>query len=587
ISFAWRTYFNLFDFTDVIAICFSNHQADDANHDYPLDTPNFYYDQDQTAILFGLMGTGDTHASLSGSYDEDFFVGYSDYYSRYDWHRDINVYKNDMHINLIDHPHEGDEHLAAFGDLDLMRCDFAGRPLALVATLECLAPGEYRVHYNDSSQTAINNGVIDEKLVENGQVLGLPVVNDQVFDLTTSTGDSSVPHISFSDCFYSEEMLTRSSIENMNTDYTYRLYSHNNGTEIRAILSHIPVYTIQLNEIWRANLTKDEVDADTEGTLALENDLHIKFLSNHDMHVLRYHLLEGHGNDEEHEIDEIDTGNEGRDPYEHYDQHENDGLIGWDGLWFVPEIQSDHNNNTYGCYKETINRAYVYLDRDHSRPSSKLVMSMLQVTGADGKPYRYFHTGLSLWSRQEIYQNANSEERYLYRIWREVKSDGNGSQAPRRTGSSGSNRVLLNEAPELEVNNDLYSYWTTDYAGLQEFTGESLVVSDTFLAEVPADPAELENFALNVEYQAVLYIHDTVEDLFYPVSSMVVPVTWDLSDHSSVVTGLMSIDADNRTVADVEYYNVTGQRMTAPSGITIVVTRFTDGTSMTTKQIFK
>ena len=605
--YAPRSYFKLFNFTNLIAICFSNNQFDDTQYQYPLDTPNYYYDQDEPDILLGLMGTGDTHTTPSGPYDEDFFVGYSDYYSRYDWHRDVNVYKNDMRISLIEHPHEDSEHLAGFGDMDLKRCDVNGQPIALVASLECQSPGIYKVVYNAESQTAITNGEIDPMLIENGQVLGLPVVDNQIFDLTAPPADDpdALPSIHFSDCFLSEPMLTHSSIMNMNTDYTYRLYTHNDGQEVHVILSHVPVYLTEYNEVWRASLTKEEVDADITGVLALTNDLHIKFSSNHSNHVLTYHLLEGHYDNEEHEIGEIDPTHGGGggnsqeigeydDGYEHYDQHENNGLIGWDGLWFVPEIESDHNGNTYGCYKETINRAYVYLNRDVTSPNTQLGISSLELTDENDAHYRYFHTSLRLWSRQEISENANPEERYLYRVWREVKpsDDGdNGSNAaPRRANTDGaSSRVLLNAAPEFDENLitvDEFYYWATDYAGLQEFTGEDIKISDTFLNEVPADTEEFENFVLDVDYHAVLYIHDTVEDLYYPVSSQIIPITWDLSSEE-VITGVKSIDADNRTVAGVEFYNVAGQRMASPNGLTIVVTRFTDGSVMSTKQIFK
>lgn len=602
--YAPRSYFKLFNFTNLIATCFSNNQFDDTHYDYPLDTPNFYYDQDEPDIILGLMGTGNTHTVPSGPYNEDFFVGFSDYYSRYDWHRDINVYKNDMRISLIEHPNDGDEHLANFGDIDLKRCDVNGQPIALVATLECQSPGIYKVVYNTASQTAINNGEVDPILIENGHVLGQPVVDNQIFDLTAPPADDpdALPAIHFSDCFLSETMLTHSSIMNMNSDYTYRLYTHNNGQEIHVILSHVPVYLTEYNEVWRANLTKEQVDADFNGELALTQDLHIKFSSNHDNHVLTYHLMEGHNDNEEHEIGEIGNTHHGDgegsgivspgdDGYEYYDQHENNGVIGWDGLWFVPVIESDHNNNTYGCYKETIDRAYVHLDRDQVAPNNKLGISDKEVTDNDGAHYRYFHASLHLWSRQEIRENANPEERYLYRVWREVKPRNSANQAPRllNDNETTSNRVLLNAEPEFDRSNitqDEFLYWLTDYAGLQEFTGDEIKVSDTFLNEVPADPNELNNFILDVEYHAVLYIHDTVEDLYYPVSSEVIPITWNLSD-SSVVTGINSIDADNKTIANIEFYNVAGQRLASPKGIAIVVTRFTDGSSISTKQIFK
>ncbi|MBR5744194.1 MAG: hypothetical protein IKX94_02580, partial [Muribaculaceae bacterium] len=602
-QFAWRSYFKLFNFTDVIAICFDHDQINDAFHDYPLDIPNPHYEQDQLHVLFGLMGTGNTHSELGGDYDEDFYVGISDYYSRYDWRRDVNVYKNDMHINFIEHPHEGYEHLDVYGDIDLIRCDYAGHPIARVATLEFISTGRYRLNYNSESQTAVNNGVLDEMLFENGQVLGHPVVNNHEYDVTApdSEEETEIPAISFSDCFISEQMLTQSSVEEMNTDYTYRLYAHNNGDEIHAILGHVPVYVTPHNEVWRARLTKDEVDADTEGALALNNGLNIKFSSNTNRHVLKYHLLEGHGTEDEEEIAQIiathphmeggshaiiDNG----DGYEHYEQNGDNGAINWDGLWVVPTIESEINNNTYGCYKETVNSADVSIARDCSRPNYKLGISKLELTGENDARYRYFHCSIHISSNQEINENANSEERYLYRLWREVKPNNNANFAPRRNSEEQtSNRVLLNTTPEFGSTfdpNDYWSYWATNYTELQEFTGEEINVSDTFLHEVPADSEEYNSFVLDVEYQAVLYVHDTVEDLYYPVASEIIPITWDLGSES-VITSVNTIDADNRTVAGVEYYNAYGQLLTSPNGLTIVVTRFSDGSVVSTKQIFK
>ena len=349
--------------------------------------------------------------------------------------------------------------------------------------------------------------------------------------------------------------------------------------------------------MWRASLTKEEVDADTSGALSLNNDLHMKFSSSINNHVLTYRLLEGHGSNDGYEIDAIAAThghydvehntyvNETHDGFERYKQHE-DAPIVWDNLWFVPVIESDHNNNTYGTYKQTINRAYVDLERDETEPNNHLYISDLELTDDNDVRYRYFHCSLHLSSTQEIFDNANPEERYLYRVWREVKSDNNGNYAPRRTNSDESNLVLLNTLPEFNVGPytpDDWRYLDTDYAGLQSFTGDDIIISDTFLNEVPP---YLNNFVLDVDYHAVLYVHDTVEDCYYPVSSMIVPITWDLSS-PSVITSVNSIDADKRTVEKVEYYNVAGQRMASPNGVTMVVTRFTDGSVISTKQIFK
>ena len=40
---------------------------------------------------------------------------------------------------------------------------------------------------------------------------------------------------------------------------------------------------------------------------------------------------------------------------------------------------------------------------------------------------------------------------------------------------------------------------------------------------------------------------------------------------------------NNKTVANVRYFNVTGQEMAQPEGVTIKVTTYTDGTTSTAK----
>ena len=49
-------------------------------------------------------------------------------------------------------------------------------------------------------------------------------------------------------------------------------------------------------------------------------------------------------------------------------------------------------------------------------------------------------------------------------------------------------------------------------------------------------------------------------------------------------TGVDELNADKQ-VADVRYFNLAGQEMAQPSGMTIQVTTFTDGTRTATKVI--
>jgi hypothetical protein len=43
--------------------------------------------------------------------------------------------------------------------------------------------------------------------------------------------------------------------------------------------------------------------------------------------------------------------------------------------------------------------------------------------------------------------------------------------------------------------------------------------------------------------------------------------------------------ATNKQVADVRYYNMTGQEIQQPNGMTIVVTTYTDGSTSTVKTV--
>lgn len=50
--------------------------------------------------------------------------------------------------------------------------------------------------------------------------------------------------------------------------------------------------------------------------------------------------------------------------------------------------------------------------------------------------------------------------------------------------------------------------------------------------------------------------------------------------------GTVNIETNQREILESIYFNLSGQRINAPSGLTIVVTRYTDGTVRTEKKIF-
>ena len=86
-----------------------------------------------------------------------------------------------------------------------------------------------------------------------------------------------------------------------------------------------------------------------------------------------------------------------------------------------------------------------------------------------------------------------------------------------------------------------------------------------------AGSAEMYTVPVGYSYTLGIYVNQTSDDKFVYCAQG--PTT--------------SIDEMNacKTVASVRYFNMTGQEMLQASGVTIVVTSYTDGTTSTTKVI--
>jgi len=54
----------------------------------------------------------------------------------------------------------------------------------------------------------------------------------------------------------------------------------------------------------------------------------------------------------------------------------------------------------------------------------------------------------------------------------------------------------------------------------------------------------------------------------------------------SDTTPIGEIETEQVEILDTQYYNLSGQRINTPSGLTIVVTRYSDGSVHTEKRLF-
>ena len=59
-----------------------------------------------------------------------------------------------------------------------------------------------------------------------------------------------------------------------------------------------------------------------------------------------------------------------------------------------------------------------------------------------------------------------------------------------------------------------------------------------------------------------------------------------LDMHMKVKMSIREYESEQKEILETQYYNLSGQRISAPSGLTIVVTRYSDGTVRTEKRLF-
>ena len=482
-------------------------------------------------------------------YAEDMWIGNGDYWSRYNFAKNKNAYRNDLKITVYNPALKFD----GIGNLEIQRCDHEGNYLKTVGTIEQnqWVPGTFTVRYADAAKEAVN----DEGLKQ----IKTPVYADnKQYDLQWGTEKI----MGLSDMFYSDEMTSRETNSALYPGFQYRVVpaEGNNNTNFKCVVSFAPVFKTNENVVTRAKYSQAEVDGDINNTLEENNEAEITFAPNMERGMTQYRVYKAQqGATEGGKKWEVALANIQVDENGFLNPTFTDDITG-ETYEYVPEVYTAYNDNTYGCYKQSVSDAYVEL-------SVKSIVAADYTN--DEKGTRYIHAEIGL---NSVISNLDKDSRYLVRVWRQV---GNGE------------KVVLNGKEEAWETN----YGELKYTGLNEATFAKtnpevpFTLYDTFEAVTSKSSAapgmkaygDMVNIE-DVKYTVALYVKDDASGKYYVKTAEITPTT-------SIITGIGTVKTGAQ-VESVRYYNTIGVESSEPfKGVNIVVTRYSDGNTITSKMI--
>ncbi len=559
----YLTYNHVFNIEHAIALTQDWNQTNDTDYDYPLNTPNPTYDQEcENDYHFFLWGMPDTKINREVGYtDQNFATADLVYFSRYDVQNNLNAYKNDLRI-MVNNPSTD---LSAVKDLAVTRRDRLGDNPVTIATLARQGEGQYKVVYNNETQTITNN--VDDILQKGDTHYTNP---DKVYNLKST--DENDPNIIFlSDRFVSNILTGETDITNQNDYFQYRVEPIGETPDwVTCVVHGVPVYKTNNYGLTRAEYEQSDVDGDTDRHLTEDANVSIEFTASRptdgycaDM----YNVWRGENTTDlskssiEGALDMQSVWTKEFEANDTYNSPVN---------FYVPVQWTEYNDNTYGTYKREISDASVYIDANDVMAST--------VAHNDGS--RWCHANVTVVTTID---KTEKDSRYLVRVWREQ----NGALTLLNT---------LNDLTGSDFYGDGYN-WETNYSHMammgkqneEEFNNTQTIqftINDTFIAKprtagAPAIGLKADNGNFDMEdvnYYITLYVRDDATDKYY-VKTQAVPVK------NSIPTGISTVKTGAQ-VESVRYYNTIGVESSEPfKGVNIVVTRYSNGTTTTTKMI--
>lgn len=549
----WQLYDKIYDFPSSLIVA-AHHAADNqtngpdlSEYVYPLPLPDSYYTESVNEKVINIVGEGKLK-----TYNTDFFVGSEDYWSRYKYDENRNAYRNDISFTYS-RPVTSNTNQQAF-TLKINRCDDKGNVLAQIAEIknDIYDAKRFFVTSTDAAKEAKDDPALQnigpEPFFPNGGGNGL-MIGEQ-----DANGDW-VTRIFLTDMFYSTTMDNAAQNNNLSSDYQYQIEASVDG--LTSVVGYAPVYKTNTNVATRANYTKAEVDADLDNTLKENNKAKINFTPNMAKAMTEYRVYKGDATQGENFANIASSAIVLNNNF--LDQAIEDEEI-VDGTVYVPELYTEYNHNTYGCYKQSVSDASVEMN-------VKSIVAADFTNDENGT--RYIHAAIDLSS---VINNTDKDSRYLLRVWRQV---GN------------SEKVLLNDQEEAWETN----YKALRYLGMDEdkFSktnpSQPFTLYDTFEASTTTNAAhglKAEGETVNIEdvtYYATLYVKDDASGKYYVKQSE------GLKLNTTIPTAISTI-AGSAQVESVRYINVAGMESDKPfAGMNIVVTRYSNGTTTITKMI--
>ena len=568
-------------------------------NDYPLSVPDRTYDIE-------LAKKGNIGMHIIGipelkKYEKDILISASDYWSRYKYSEDVNVYRNDLHIA----PNTLKETFGNTGNLIVYREEYRNkafvREVPIAKLIQTTASGlragstnriEYQLQYLnlDADNKARRDNLLKPDNVNSDSTIFKPIpvtiaaadtayseANPGLVNRSFVIGEGAPDrYVSIYDMFYSNKMEDIATNESLATDYYYRVKPEVEQPNLEEVSGYAPIYKTDVNIVNHAIYSKDEVDQDKLDQLHESNTVDINFTPNQGIPVTEYRIYSGNWTESDKNIDkDASTLVLDNDNYFLAEPITIEATV-TPGRVHVPEAYTDYNNNTYGCYKQKAGDASISLSSNNLAESQVDIYWDYKVDENGNTVIDYdvvtkvYHVDLT--SLTQLFL-PDDESRYLLRIWRQVEGD--------------EEMVLLNdidhefdpEAGDFSMNGvDL----NTNYGLMDELVyGNSdpelpNTISDTFFHHQLAEGQK-------IHYYATLYVYDPETNKYY-VKKVDIEVT---AENMGIITGIDEAKLANKTIRGVDYYNVAGVKSEKPfDGVNIVVTRFNDGTTMTQKMIY-
>lgn len=534
-SFDWQLYDKVYDFPSSVIV--AAHHGDKDEYVYPLEIPNNTYTQSVTRPVINIVGEGELQA-----YNSDFFVSNQNYWSRYKYGENRNAYRNDITFTFSKPVTSNKD----FGTLSIYRCNDNGDKLAKIADLvnDPYDVKRFTVNSTEDSKKAMNEPALSNLSEE-------PTFhNNDVIMLGSQVGQEYVSRITFSDMFYSTLMTDADGNANLSSDYQYRIESTKNG--VTSVVGYAPVYKTAKNSVSRATYTLSDVEGDTNDALTENNDVNITFTPNMAKAITKYRVYKAEqgATSVDAPYNVVDAGSIEVDDNGFLNPTFTDAIT--DKTYeYVPEVYTSYNANTYGCYKQVVSDALINM--------TEPVLTASEYTSADGSKYC-----LATVTINSKINNSSKDTRYLVRLWREV----------------GGEKTLLNGQDEIVFNKKTL----TSYSSIADLidTDEAITIADVFkVNQVTAGlMAEGETADIqDVTYYATLYVKDNASEKFYVKKINMTKSGQDIPTAITTVNGSAQVES-------VRYYNVAGMESSKPfAGMNIVVTRYSDGTTTTTKVV--